>query len=278
MGVIGTVAMSAGIAVMSLWWPSVPVADGAVAASVVSAVTTCPAVADGITSPEVTTSFACPVVDDAVAPLAVVAAFACATGASEIAAACAQAAGFGEPRPVYSISQAYVDGASENPLGTLDGWIAVAYDSEGAIIGTTVAEEQGDQWRLAGLDPRKDVAAGVAEHARDVFLQINMTGGAFYGFDGLNLLGLNEPARQIAAQPRSAIDARADVIAAFDRSDTSSVAAENGSPVLVIVMAMLGIGVIIAFARLASDREGRVRTRAAATTRSFPQPIRCSPD
>ncbi|MCC4909049.1 hypothetical protein [Microbacterium sp. cx-59] len=148
---------------------------------------------------------------------------------------------YSEPRPVHAVRQEYLQNTSVNPLGEVEEWIAVAYGNDDAPIGTTAASPDGDGWLLSPLDTRPDFTRLVENHLSGEFLELPMNGGAFYAVDGATLVGLNEPAREIAEQPRLASEARADIAEAYSRSSGQADRFEFGSSAYMLPAALLAI-------------------------------------
>ncbi|MDY0827772.1 hypothetical protein SK224_01395 [Microbacterium sp. BG28] len=157
------------------------------------------------------------------------------------------------------MSQAYIDGKSDDPVGDTDYWIAAAYDQNSQVLGTVAARPANDAWQLYPLDTRESVTNGIVTHPAADLVELRMTGGAFYAVANDTIIGLNEPALTIAATPRPVADAQPDIAAAFARSSGGggAVPATNAGTVPVIgfsVFAALIIGASAVFG--ACDRRG----------------------
>jgi hypothetical protein len=177
---------------------------------------------------------------------------------------CAQGMHFSASRPVHLMSQTYIDGKSDDPVGETDYWIAVAYDQNDQVLGTVVARPANDAWQLYPLDTRESFTVGIMTHPAADLVELRMTGGAFYAVENDTILGLNEPALTIAATPRPIADTQADIAAAHARSsgDGGAVPASSAGVVPVVGFAVFAAIVIGAFAVFSShDRRGAVRTQ-----------------
>ncbi|WP_309735611.1 hypothetical protein [Microbacterium sp. SORGH_AS_0428] len=192
--------------------------------------------------------------DDTVPPVEVESAFSCSASASVWLEddLCAQGIHFSAPRPVHLMSQGYIDGKSDNPVGDTDYWIAAAYSPNNEVLGTVAARPANDAWQLYPLDTRESFTTGIVTHPDAGLVELRMTGGAFYAVEYDTILGLNEPALTIAATPRPMADAQPDIAAAYARSSGAggSVLATSAGLIPVIgfsVFAALVIGAFVVF-------------------------------
>ncbi len=200
--------------------------------------------------------------NDAVPSPEVEAAFSCsAAGSVWLEGLCAQGVHFSAPRPVHLMSQAYIDGRSGDPVGDIDHWIAAAYDENGGLLGTVSAQPTGDEWQFSSLDTRESFTTDIARHPAADLVELRMTGGAFFAVETGTILGLNEPARMIAATPRSVADAQRDIASAYDRSSGGGGALPGSSAGVapVVGFSIFAAVVIGAFGLLAmrSDRSAK---------------------
>ncbi|MDQ1131034.1 hypothetical protein [Microbacterium sp. SORGH_AS_0888] len=195
-------------------------------------------------------------------------AFSCDASATDSASElCAGVGHFGDPRPVYRMNQAYIDGASDDPVGEIDSWIAVAYDSDGKAFGTSSAFSPDGAWKRYGIDTRASFTDAIVSHAGDSFVELRITGRQFYAVGEGTIVGLNEPAAEIAPEPRSITEAQPDIAAAWALSATSFTQNQlpestgAGPVIAVTVFGALVVGAFIFFVL----REPRPRPRPSAT-------------
>jgi len=201
--------------------------------------------------------------DDTVPPVEVESAFSCSAGPSVWLEdnLCAQGVHFSDPRPVHLMSQAYIDGKSDNPVGDTDYWIAAAYDPNNDVLGTVAARPANDAWQLYPLDTRESLTTGIVTHPDADLVELRMTGGAFYAVENNTILGLNEPALTIAATPRPIVDAQPDIAAAYARSSGGDGATQtsNAGIAPVIGFSVFAALVIGAFGFVAMHGHRRAR-------------------